>query len=112
MDVPSRHTSHCYGRSAEKRLKAFNADARRAQDRAQSTAIRFLVVGYDHLPEGLVAAENHVAAFLPPELKARLAECSAAFLSGDDRQARHTETKSASARSSGTGSRSASRAAT
>ena len=69
------------------------------------------MIGDNDLSERVVAAENHVAAFLSAQREADLGQRTGAFPAGDARKFAHTATTKVSKRSSGTGRLSCSSAA-
>ena len=53
--------------SLEQRVKFLDAEIRLSQDCTQGTPIKLLMVRYDELCKGIVAAQDHVAAVLALE---------------------------------------------
>ena len=98
--------------SAKQLPKLIGSDTRNPQDAPQGPAIQHSMIGYHNLTKRLVAPQDHVAALLTAQLKARAAQCLQAILPGDDWKLTHTDTSNASKRSSGIGRRSSSNAAT
>lgn len=92
--------------------EGLDAETGLAKDGAQSAAIELGMVRDDELSEGIVPAQDDVAALLSFHHEPRAHEAPDALASGDPRQLAHTAMSTASKRSSGTGRSSWTRAAT
>lgn len=87
-----------------------DAQACMANYGTKRASVKFGMVRHNQLCKGLVPSKDHVAAFLPFQVEARVLKCLEAFPARNPRRLAHTATTSTSNRSSGTGSPSSARA--